>query len=191
MRRLLSKIKRYVRIFSLAEPELSSPATALEAGSHLALNHPATASAPGADRKKPVCIDPHFNAPIENLPPEVRRHLLSSLDINTLRAIIRASPVYYQQYRLDQRHILGDCLENTLRNVTVDACAVHQSSLAEFSESRTEESIAQVLSSYHERHCSPQHTSIDDTLTAEDTLQMIIFYTSIVRPLIRKFTHWA
>ena len=91
---------------------------------------------------KPAGSTPHLNAPLENLPPEVRRHLLSMLELDGLRALVSTSPIYYHQYLLDRRYLLCKCLEVTLRGVTVDAFAVYQSSLIEFSDARTSESIS-------------------------------------------------
>lgn len=140
---------------------------------------------------KPSGSTSHLNAPLENLPPEVRRHLLSMLELDGLRALVSTSPIYYHQYLLDRRHLLCRCLEVTLRSVTVDACAVYQSSSIEFSDARTSESVSQFLKSYQDRRSGSQYSVISDTLTVDDIVRIVAFHSSIIKPLVRHYTAWA
>lgn len=65
------------------------------------------------------------NCGLDILPPEVRRHLLSILDLPRLKALVHASPTFHQQYLIDRKYLLCKSLEETLGSVTVDAYAVH------------------------------------------------------------------
>lgn len=62
---------------------------------------------------------------LQSLPPEVRRYLLSLLDLPRLRGLVRASPIYHQQYLHDRHYLLSSSIETTLSNATVDAYAVY------------------------------------------------------------------
>lgn len=42
---------------------------------------------------------------LENLPAEIRRYLLLTLEYEALKALVHASPVYHQQYLLDRKHL--------------------------------------------------------------------------------------
>lgn len=87
----------------------------------------------------------HNNA-LERLPAEIRRRILSILEYDGLKALVHASPVYHQQYLLEHQNLLCKCLEITLGgNTIVDAWAVYQSGLVEFSATRTKETVAQFL----------------------------------------------
>jgi hypothetical protein len=66
------------------------------------------------------------NCPLENLPPEVRRHILYASGFEEIRVLIHASPVFHQQYLLDRRSLLLKLLQTTLGNIIVDAYAVFQ-----------------------------------------------------------------
>lgn len=74
------------------------------------------------------------NAPLESLPAEIRHLILCGLDLEGLKALASASPVYFQQYLLDCENLLCECLEETLGTMIIDACAVYQSGLLDFAE---------------------------------------------------------
>ncbi|KAL1856415.1 hypothetical protein VTK73DRAFT_8290 [Phialemonium thermophilum] len=64
------------------------------------------------------------NAVVENLPAEIRLHILSLLDLQGLGNFVRASPVLYEQFRIARRSLLLSCLQESLGCVTADAYAV-------------------------------------------------------------------
>jgi hypothetical protein len=70
-----------------------------------------------------------YGVHIETLPPEIRLQVLYLIEIEGLRSPVRSSPVYHQQFLLDCKRLLLQCLENTPGVVTVDACIVHQSDI--------------------------------------------------------------
>ncbi|KAH7310466.1 hypothetical protein B0I35DRAFT_411980 [Stachybotrys elegans] len=50
------------------------------------------------------------SSPLENLPPELRIHILSLIpDLSTLRSLVRASPVMHAQYMHSRNKILSMC----------------------------------------------------------------------------------
>lgn len=138
-----------------------------------------------------VCDSPQLNAPLENLPREMRRQLLSILELADLSALVHASPVFHQQYLLDRRSLLCKYLETTLRSVTIDAHAVHQSGLTDFSNTRTPEKVTQFLELYQDRRSSPRHSILTKRLTEDEAVDMVAFLSSMIRPLARHYTGWA
>ncbi len=65
---------------------------------------------------------------LEGLPAELRIQVFSHIsDLSDLRALMRASPVFAQQYYLDQKQILGQVLVRTLGSLFADAHAVQTS----------------------------------------------------------------
>lgn len=179
MRKLLSIFKRAVRPF---RPSKKGPSVSAKTPT-------AAQVEPAQVETKIVCIDPRLNAPLENLPPEVRRQILFTLDFEGLRALTHASPVYHQQFILDQKPLLRRCLENTLRSVAVEAYFVQQSSSASFSKERTKDGVAQFLQSYQDRRSSPH--SVLQEVSSDEASKMVAFHTSIVEPLVAEFTRWA
>lgn len=95
-----------------------------------------------------------IEAPLKNLPAEIRRHVLFTLEYDESKALVHASPVYHQQYLLDRQRLLCTCLEANLGSITTDARAVYQSNLVEFSKTRTEDTITQFLGLYQDRRRS-------------------------------------
>lgn len=83
----------------------------------------------GLDELVPIrnAADLSCNSGLERLPPEVRRSILSILDLSHLKALVYASPVFHQQYLLDRRYILSASIDLTLQSVCLDAYAVQQS----------------------------------------------------------------
>lgn len=133
----------------------------------------------------------HNNA-LERLPAEIRRRILSILEYDGLKALVHASPVYHQQYLLEHQNLLCKCLEITLGgNTIVDAWAVYQSGLVDFSATRTKEIVAQFLELYQDRHSSSFHCPFSNMLTLDEVISMVNFYASIVRPLMQYYTGWA
>ena len=86
-----------------------------------------------------------ISGPLEALPPEVRRHLLTMMEFNELRALVRASPLYHEQYLLERQWLLSQCVDKLLGSVNIEASLVCQSSTAGFAQTRTRESITSPL----------------------------------------------
>jgi hypothetical protein len=137
---------------------------------------------------EPVHSNVQENCLLGKLPPEIRRHILYLSGIEELRTLIHASPVFHQQYLLDRRSLLSKSLEMTLGNVTVDACAVYQSSWADYEDLCTKDEVAHFLESYQSRRCSTQRPNVAATLTEDQTVSTVAFHLSVVKPLVRRYT---
>ncbi|KAK3311693.1 uncharacterized protein B0T15DRAFT_490290 [Chaetomium strumarium] len=130
------------------------------------------------------------NAPLENLPAEIRREILSALDYESLRALVHASPTFHQQFLLDRRSLLCGCLWKTLRSATVDACAAYRSG-PDSSARRTKESVIQFLKPYQDKRSSATYSIADEALTDDDAVAMVAFHFTVIEPLSRRFISWV
>lgn len=152
---------------------------------HRAVTH----ASPQASIPEPLPEDPTL---LEILPAEIRRHVLFTLEYKELKALVHASPIYHQQYLLDQQRILCECLEATLGGIIVDAYAAYQSYLIDFLDTRSPESVTNFLESYKDSRSSMyQNSSLKKLFTMDEIISMISFHFSIVIPLIRSYTGWA
>lgn len=196
MKRILSKVRHSIRPSNSSTPDaalnLDSSATAHD--TDIAQTTATTSSSvPIVEdtESEPVRINVQGNCLLEKLPPEVRRHILYGLGFEELRALIHASPTFHQQYLLDRRSLLLKSLETMLGNVTVDACAVYQSSWADYEDLCTEDEVARFLESYQNRRCSTLGPNFTATLTEDQTVGIIAFHLSVVKPLVRSYSGWA
>ncbi|RSL66370.1 hypothetical protein CEP53_003367 [Fusarium sp. AF-6] len=78
---------------------------------------------------------------LDQLPPELRRSILATLDLNHSKALIKSCPTFHQQFRHDRRFILGSVLNKELGLLAVDAYAVHLTSPAKFNHAHLEDTF--------------------------------------------------
>lgn len=158
-------------------------------------SHPSTPDPYVSDQtRRDVAVPaapPHFTAPLEDLPPEIRLHVLSMLDLDGLNALVHASPVYHEQYLLYRRFLLEQCLQTTLGGVYVDACAAYRTASPDFFKTRTRDAVEHFLESYHEQRSSAECSIYDEKLAGNEPLEMAVFHATIVRPLTRCYTSRA
>lgn len=176
MKRLISKFKRS---FGRSQPTSATdpPIPAItESGAE-----PAEADRESTPDRKQSC-----DGRLESLPPEVRRQLLLALDLPRLKAMVRASPTFHQQYLFDRRYILCTSLEKTLGNVTVDAYAVCL--YATQDRDTRQDGFLKLL--YHSSKSSRQFLPLVDKLTLDETMKAVFFYLQSVKPLIEYYARW-
>jgi len=134
----------------------------------------------------------HPRKTLEDLPSELRRHLLLTLDLRALAALVRASPVYHQQYRLDRRFILLKSFERSVRSVSIDACAAYRSGTLRFSTARTKKNVTQFIRSYREQRRNLASYSVTaEGLTEKDAVDMVVFHNTVVMPHFHKYLKTA
>jgi hypothetical protein len=126
---------------------------------------------------------------IENFPSEIRILLLSVMDLEALRCIVRASSVYHQQYLLYREHLLRRCLEITLGSLSLGAFAVQKSSSKTFSETRTIDKVALLLDSH--KASSTHYLIPREESSLDDLIKMANFHRLVIRPLVQHYTDWA
>ncbi|KAK9855687.1 hypothetical protein MYU51_002351 [Penicillium brevicompactum] len=132
-----------------------------------------------------------ISSPLEALPPEVRRHLLTMMKFNELGSLVHDSPLYHEQYLLDRQWLLSQCVDKLLGSVNIEASLVCQSSTAGFAQTRTRESITPLLESYKHRQDLPSFSFIEKSLPLDDIIWILLFHTSIVMPLVNRYSAWA
>ncbi|KAE8156013.1 hypothetical protein BDV40DRAFT_310396 [Aspergillus tamarii] len=171
MKRLSSRFKHSMRISA----STSDPTRAATTG------HSMPAPVPGENQERVVYNVLHRNAPVGDLPPEVQHHLLSMLELGTLKYL----------YLLARKRFLCRSLQTTLRIATVDTCAVYQSGLVNFSYSRTKEKVNMFLGSYQDQLGSSL-LSVQSEMSGVDVLvALAVYYFSIVKPLAKYYTSCA
>lgn len=113
-----------------------------------------------------------YDSSLESLPAEVRRHILSVMDLPQMKALIRASPTYHQQYRLDRRYLLKAALQVALGSVYLDAY-ITQKAMA--SQEATHESLSGLVDVWEER--LPHSSSFQlGTIAEDEVVNMVSFY---------------
>lgn len=134
---------------------------------------------------------------LENIPPELRRRILASIDLRALRSLVRASSTYHAQYRLDRDHLLRKCLELELEGFHVDAYATLMSRVWILGQERTDEVITDFLSSYrrwisgnHNPAAAAAHTSIR-SIKPGAVRWLAAFQLSVAMPLADQINQWA
>lgn len=131
------------------------------------------------------------NSSLESLPAELRRHIISMVELGSLQSLIHASPGYCRQYLAERRLLLSRSLESTLGSVTVEAYAVHLSNSADFARERNAECIEEFLKFYHTLKCKDLSSPLRKVLSMEDIISMVKFHCQIVQPLVRRFATQA
>jgi hypothetical protein len=126
-----------------------------------------------------------FHLSLETLPAEVRHSILCTLELSELKALILASPVYHQQYLFGRRAVLCSSLELSLCGSVADACAVHRSGLTGSAAMNSNEKVAEFLSSYRQGQISTKH------LTEDEAVQVAIFFSTTMRPLLEIYSNSA
>ncbi|KAK4170731.1 hypothetical protein QBC36DRAFT_124736 [Triangularia setosa] len=182
---ILSKFKEPLRIRSL---QSESPKASEETP-----NKNAESAMPESPR---IINSSSADSPVEALPSEICRLILCALALEDLFVLIRASPIYLQQYLLDPEYIRRHCLFQTWHICTPDAVYAHLTSDREFLQSRNDrqpESVQTMIDAYiRDRSMDAssgftllgrlRNTQVDD---------MVRFHLSIVKPLIRIYVEWA
>ena len=131
------------------------------------------------------------DAPLERLPPELRRRILFLLRLEDLRALVQASPVFHGQYAYDRRLLLCSGLEMTLCDTTVDAHAAYRSSFARFKIAFNTSNFSSFVEAYQTELCSPMSLRLADKCDEEEAAEMAAFFLGVVQPLVTHLTHGA
>ncbi|RSL78415.1 hypothetical protein CEP51_008224 [Fusarium floridanum] len=128
---------------------------------------------------------------LEQLPPELRLSILTTLDLNQLKTLIKSSPTFYQQYQYDRRCILGSALHTTLGPVALDAYAVYLTSTVKFYHDYPKVRVPKFLKDYQSLRSSPDSLSWEQNLTESEMSGLAMFHLSFIQPLIEKYKNWA
>lgn len=170
MNRLLARLKRSKRLLAdlhdttpQAIPDSTPSATTVETkntGSNT-VKTSKHATLPGA---------------LEALPPEIRRYLLTVLELPELKGLVHASSVFHQQYQYDRTLILRRSIESTLGSTSAGAYAVQVFSST--SEEANEE-VLQILAT---------GPSPFEEISQPVLEQMTVFYFRCISPVIESYS---
>lgn len=128
---------------------------------------------------------------LEQLPPELRLSILTILDLDQVKNLIKSSPTFYQQYRHDRKFILSSVLHTTLGSLAVDAYAVHLTSPANLDLAHPKDAIPRFLKGYQQLRSSPDFSLLKSGLTEYDMRDLAVFHLSIVQPFTKMYKNWA
>lgn len=123
---------------------------------------------------------------LERLPAEVRRNILSVLDLDCLSALICASPTFHQQYLLDRRLLLAKSIDTTLGSACIDAHAVLKS---ESEACKTVDHSNELLQSWriNIQQKASQHFQLAATVTEDEAVSMASCYFRTIVPIVKHF----
>ncbi|KAI9775097.1 MAG: hypothetical protein M1839_001449 [Geoglossum umbratile] len=130
-----------------------------------------------------------LNSRLTSLPPELQYQILAELELSQLSALVHASSVFYRDYRCNCKSMLTNCLQVTLRDVAVNACAVLRSSPVKFGEAWTHDKVMQFLDSYQDQRASAHKSQFTKHLTADEAIRIAAFHSSIVMPLASRYVN--
>ncbi|UPK90883.1 hypothetical protein LCI18_001818 [Fusarium solani-melongenae] len=128
---------------------------------------------------------------LEQLPPELRLSILTTLNLDQVKNLIKSSPTFYQQYRHDRKFILGSALNTPLGSLTVDAYAVHLTSPANFDLVHPEDAIPRFLKDYQRLRSSLDFSLPEQGLTGNDMSDLAVFHFLVVQPFTKMYKNWA
>ncbi|UPL00537.1 hypothetical protein LCI18_011471 [Fusarium solani-melongenae] len=126
------------------------------------------------------------DAMVENLPPEVRHEILTTLDLTSLRNVVHASPVFYRQYVLKRRSVLSRCLERTLGRTLLDAYWVYQTARSsKFPSITNDETIPNFRQAYMHQQVSGSYSVLRKSVTENLAIGIAAFHYSTVEPIMQ------
>lgn len=187
MKRLMSRVRNLKRFGK--QRELGANAHSSVAPSVTIQNMPSAheANALHPQRQQPQRLaDPAIHS-LETLPVEIQCAIMAeSASLESLRALVHASPFYYRVYSQNRLSILRAVLGTTLDGIVVDAYATYRS------EPEVRHLIPFDFDDYIERQlygACPNPATKD--LSLSEVTEMATFHISVVQPLTDLYAHWA
>ncbi|KAF2152334.1 hypothetical protein K461DRAFT_268301 [Myriangium duriaei CBS 260.36] len=130
------------------------------------------------------------HAPLEKLPPEVRRHILMATTPASLQSLTRASPAYWQQYVHDRSLIIWHILHDAIGNTILDAVIVSQTTGNAFLQSRDFDLINAWVTQYRDQRQAIQARLLPMKITEQQVVYMLEFQLKVIEPLADEFIAW-
>ena len=125
---------------------------------------------------------------LETLPPEIRRQILfMTADLEDLRALVLASPIFYQQYLLDRKPLLSAALITELESpiLLADAYAVQtSSSLYPPGVLKPDPVLTRRFLGGYSAQRATTSSALLQQASETDLAAMVNFYRCLVRPLV-------
>lgn len=145
---------------------------------------------PGQALPTTSVVEQTCDSKLENLPSEIRRQILAASDLHCLRALIRASPVFHQQYLLDRKFLLAASIDVTLGSGGIDAYAVQK---LDNDGSNSADRVTRILENWQMniRQRPFWRLQLAGTFTDDEVSSMASFYFRIIVPMAKYFASWA
>lgn len=135
------------------------------------------------------------SSPLENLPVQIRQHILeSSLDLQSLRNLTKASPTFYGQYKASEKSILQLNLRREMDGFVVDAVAtVNSGKICQGSnlDSVTNIDITNFFVSYEEELEEADSSDPFAGVSLESTRLLLRYHLTTVVPLSKELANQA
>lgn len=129
---------------------------------------------------------------LESLPFEIQEEVLTQLpNLQSLSALIHASPRLHSVYLKDRLQILSKYLEQVLESVLVDAHATYLSGREEFQRNRNEDRIWEFIDTYQAQRSVSISSSLVQKLSLQEVTEMVRFHLSVIEPLTELYTTWS
>jgi len=134
-------------------------------------------------------------AAVERLPAEIIRDVLLGLDYTSLKALVRASPVFHRQYLFERRTILLRLLETLAGpgHVLVEAYFVYETGTADFDTKYSPDHVRNRISAYQRtdpNRPGARHTISLDALSDNAVGEMVNF-SALIKRLTGRYAAWA
>ncbi|KAI1475123.1 hypothetical protein F4774DRAFT_414134 [Daldinia eschscholtzii] len=186
MKGLISKFKRVAWSSPTSSPTHPPPPNHSLDPASSALSHCKNVASPTS--RPPTLVQTestrYNHNGLEDLVPEIRRQILSILDLRSLKSLVHSSPVFHEQYLEDRRYLLCSSLETTLGTATLDACASFQSSSPDFSYTR--ENVERLLGVFR-----VNRQPLRERVKEHEAIEMATFHLSVISPLIEYYIKWT
>jgi hypothetical protein len=127
---------------------------------------------------------------LERLPPELRLAIFHLLELDDLKSLVHASPVYHNQYISGKASILRKCIHNVSQRLQVDLPAVREVRTLEFANARTGHTLENFIFSLHNRIDSRFDSTSVAKLTESELVEITEFLFTIV-PFVQLYMEWA
>jgi len=154
----------------------------------------ATTDTPRATAAEPQPTAQSFTvtASLETLPFEIQRLILAQAPtLDTLRALVHASPQLHSVYAQDRLRILRSFVEQSLDGILFDAHAAYFSGTDEFQQTRDEPMLWNFLDDFRNRRTTAAPSDLAAQLALEDLVQLARFHHSLIEPLTERYSIWA
>ncbi|KAK4143151.1 uncharacterized protein C8A04DRAFT_29168 [Dichotomopilus funicola] len=129
---------------------------------------------------------------LEQLPPEIRRQVLFNFDLDDLKAIVFASPVFYQQYCLDRQAILRNSLDLSIGSAAISACALLRFEALRQFPSRSAPGATEAVDAFLRAHNANEarlYSAVQ--LTHAEVVSIAAHFSKVVEPVGDAFAFWA
>lgn len=127
---------------------------------------------------------------LETLPVELQRLILSNIsNLQTLSAIVHASPQFHRIYSEDRMPILRLILARTLNGILIDAVGAYRSGVDSFQKNRTKPALWSFVEELTEKYTAPAAWTTE--LSFDDIIHILRFHDSVIEPLTERYASWA